>query len=283
MTLVGPDGAAVTNVPVEGRAASGRGCSPRRRDGLWRYRSTGGLLVFVVPEHLRSAAAELRRATHVYDSLRSLTIDERLSSSPGNAQVSVFHERAPNRLAYKIVSATQAGVAGTEGIVIGSRRWDRSPGGPWKPSPQSPIRVPTTYWSAQARNAYSTGPGALTFYDPQVRAWYRLRVDPRTERPVSLRMVGAAHFMRHRYSVGSTAISPPSAVALRLTLDHLEEARRVLERGQPGLSVARAPRGMAQPPHGCDRPGRADHAAERERAQTPATALIGHANILGCA
>ena len=39
----------------------------------------------------------------------------------------------------------------------------------------------------------------------------RLRVDPRTERPVSLRMVGAAHFMRHRYSVGrSPAISPPS-------------------------------------------------------------------------
>jgi hypothetical protein len=125
--------------------------------------------------------------------------------------VTVFHERAPNRFAFKIVSASQPGVTGTEGIVIGSRRWDRSPGGQWQPSPQSQIRVPTTYWSAQARNAYSTGPGKLTFYDPQVRAWYRLRVDPHTERPVSLRMIGAAHFMRHRYSVGrSPAISPPS-------------------------------------------------------------------------
>ena len=213
ITVVGPDGGAVgLPVQIEGRAAAecGRGCFTAPAGRSVAVSVAGELLVFVVPEHLRSAAAELRRATHVYDSLRSLTIDERLSSSPGNAQVSVFHERTPNRLAYKIVSATRAGVAGTEGIVIGSRRWDRSPGGPWQPSPQSPIRVPTTYWSAQARNAYSTGPGALTFYDPQVRAWYRLRVDPRTERPVSLRMVGAAHFMRHRYSVGSTTISPPS-------------------------------------------------------------------------
>jgi hypothetical protein len=214
VTIVGPDGGAVgVPVQIEGRAAAdcGRGCFTAPAGRSVAVSVAGQFLLFVVPEHLRSAAAELRRATHVYDSLPSLTIDERLTSTPGNTAVSVFHERAPDRLAYKIVSATQPGVAGTEGIIIGSRRWDRSPGGRWRPSPQTPLRVPTTYWSAHARNAYFTGPGRLTFYDPQVRAWYRLRVDPRTRRPLSLSMIGAAHFMRHRYSVGrSPTISPPS-------------------------------------------------------------------------
>ena len=214
ITVVGPDGGAVgLPVQIEGHAAAecGRGCFTAPAGRTVAVSVAGTPLVFVVPERLRSAAAELRRVTRVYDSLPELTIDERLSSSPGSFAVTVFHERAPNRLAYKIVSASQPGVTGTEGIVIGSRRWDRAPGGNWKPSPQSPIRVPRTYWGADARNAYSSGPGRLTFYDPQLRAWYRLRIDPRTERPVTFRMIGAAHFMRHRSSVGrSPAISPPS-------------------------------------------------------------------------
>jgi hypothetical protein len=214
VTIVGPDGGAVgVPVTIEGRAATecGRGCFTAPAGRSVAVSIVGDTVLFVVPDQLRSAAATLRRATRVYDSLPSLTIDERLSSGPGNVQTSVFHERAPDRIAYTIVSATQAGVTGTRGIVIGARRWDRSPGGPWQSSAQTSFHVPRTYWSAQARNAYATGPGELTFYDPRVKAWYQLRVDPRTDRPVSLRMIGAAHFMRHRYSVGrSPVISPPS-------------------------------------------------------------------------
>jgi hypothetical protein len=214
VTIVGPDGGAIgVPVKIEGRAAAecGRGCFTAPAGRSVAVSVAGRSVLFVVPDKLRSAAATLRRATHAYDSLLSLTIDERLSSGPGKVQMSVFHERAPNRLSYTIVSATQAGVAGTRGIVIGSRRWDRSPGGPWQRSTQTPFHVPRTYWSARARNAYSAGPSELTFYDPRVKAWFRLRVDPRTDRPLSLRMIGAAHFMRHRYSVGrSPAISPPS-------------------------------------------------------------------------
>ncbi len=215
VTVVDPDGGGGrVPVQIDGRAAAecGRGCFTATSGRTVNVAVGGTTLHFVVPAHLHSAAAELRRATRAYDALRSLTIVERLSSEPGNSQVSIYHERAPDRLAYKIVSATQAGVAGTEGIVIGSRRWDRSPGGRWQPSPQTPIRVPRTYWGAQARNAFAAGPNELTFYDPQVRAWYRLRVDPRTDVPVSLTMVGAAHFMHHTYSGfgHSAAISPPS-------------------------------------------------------------------------
>ncbi len=214
VTVVGPDGGAVgVPVQIEGRAAAtcGRGCFTAPAGRSVAVSVAGHLLVFTVPEHLRSAAAELRRATHVFDSLPSVTIVERLSSAPGNVQRTVYRAQTPDRLAYTIVSSTQAGVAGTKGIVIGARRWDRSPGGPWRPSSQTPLRLPNTFWTAQARNAYIAGPGEVTFYDPQYRAWYRLRIDPRTERPVSLKMVGPAHFMRHRYSVGrSPAISPPS-------------------------------------------------------------------------
>jgi hypothetical protein len=199
VTLVGPDGGAVTNVPVDVKS-SGR---------TFHVTVAGTSLRFVVPATLKPAAALLHRATRVYDSLSSVTIFERLSSAPGIAQRSIYYEQAPNRLEYDIVSATQPNVAGTKGIVIGSRRWDRPPGGAWQPSSQTPFRVPQTYWSSQARNAYIVAPGVLTFYDPQIRAWFRLRVDPTTARPINLTMIGASHFMRHRYSVGSPAISAP--------------------------------------------------------------------------
>ena len=200
VTLVGPDGAAVTNVPVSLRS-SGR---------KFRVTVAGTTLRFVVPAKLRSGAALLDRATRMYDALHSVSIAEALSSGPGNLLRSVFHERAPDRIAYRIESSTQAGVAGSESIVIGSRRWDRKPGGDWKLSPQGEIRVPRTYWGSQARNAYVVGPGELTFYDPQVRAWYRLRL-ARSGLPAELKMVGAAHFMAHHYAVGSPSISPPPA------------------------------------------------------------------------
>jgi hypothetical protein len=200
VTLVGPDGAAVRDVPVS-VSKSGR---------TFRVNVAGTTLRFVVPATLRSGAALLHRATRMYDALRSVSIAEALSSGPGNNQKSVFHERAPNRIAYRIESSTQAGIAGSESIVIGSRRWDRKPGGSWKESPQGEIRVPRTYWGSQARNAYIVGRSELTFYDPQVRAWYRLRLAP-SGLPAELTMVGAAHFMEHHYAVGSPSISPPPA------------------------------------------------------------------------
>jgi len=49
----------------------------------------------------------------------------------------------------------------------------------------------------------------LTFYDTQIHAWYRLRLDSKG-RPAELKMVAGAHFMHHDYSFRSPAISPPS-------------------------------------------------------------------------
>jgi hypothetical protein len=172
--------------------------------------TVGGILLrFRVPARLRPGGAALRAATRAFDAAPALTIVERLSSQPGNLQVTVFHERAPDRLGYRIVSSTQPGVAGTAGVVVGARRWDRAAGTPWQASAQAPLRLPRTSWGARAGNVFLSGRGRLTFYDPQYRAWYRLRLD-RAGRPAELEMVAAAHFMHHAYSFRSPVISPPA-------------------------------------------------------------------------
>jgi hypothetical protein len=169
----------------------------------------GRTLRFAVPTVLRPATAALRRARKLYDDARAVTIVERLSSRPGLSIDTVFHERAPNRLAYRIVSSTERGIGGRQAVVIGGRRWDRGGSGSWRASSYGEIRVPQAYWGARAQNAYYSAPDVITFYDPQIRAWYRLRVD-RSGRPAELKMIAGAHFMHHDYSFRSPPISPPS-------------------------------------------------------------------------
>lgn len=198
VTLVGPDGGAVTNVAVTTSVL----------DRTVTVGVGGKSLRFVVPAQLRSAATALARARTLYDAAPAVTIRERLSSQPGNLQVTVFHERAPHSLAYTIVSSTQKNVSGTEAVVIGTERWDRVAGGRFHRSPQGVLNVPVAYWGPEARNAYWVGPRELTFYDPQPHAWYRLRLDA-SGRPAELTMVAPAHFMHHDYSFRSPPISAP--------------------------------------------------------------------------
>ena len=171
--------------------------------------TAGTTLRFRVPGSLRPAATALRRARQLYDQARAITIVERLSSRPGIAQASVFHERAPDRLAYRIVSSTEGGLAGRQAVVIGARRWDRAGRGRWRASSYGTIRVPQAYWTPHTRNAFFSARDVLTFYDTQIHAWYRLRLDSKG-RPAELKMVAGAHFMHHDYSFRSPAISPPS-------------------------------------------------------------------------
>jgi methionine-rich copper-binding protein CopC/putative copper export protein len=199
VTVVGQDGNVANDVPVR----------IERAGRLVRVTVAGKTLRFAVPAAIRPASAALRRARTLYDDARAVTIVERLSSRPGYSVASVFHERAPNRLAYRIVSATQPGIAGRQAVVIGGRRWDRRGNGRWRPSSYGEIRVPNAYWTARARNAHYSASSVITFYDPQIRAWYRLRLDD-AGRPAELKMIAGAHFMHHDYSFRSPPISPPS-------------------------------------------------------------------------
>jgi copper transport protein len=209
ITVLGPDNTGVNGLDVRVDAFRARRCG----DGCYRTLATatpsevkigGRVLDFDVPLRLRSGAAMLRRATRAIATAHTLEYSERLASSPEDVQESSVRIVAPDRLAYRIRG-------GPEGIVIGSRRWDRARGGTWVPTAQTPLRLPVPSWSGASRNAYVVAPRTITFFDPRLPAWFRLRVDARG-RPVEMRMTAAAHFMVDRYSGFDRPvdISPPS-------------------------------------------------------------------------
>jgi len=157
------------------------------------------------------AASLVTRAERVWRALRSLSFDETLSSDEGHVVTSSWQLQAPDRLAYQIVDGAAA-------VIVGERRWDRTPGMPWKESPQPSIRQPTPLW-VDATNAHVVGTTAargrsalvVTLFDPKTPGWYTAIVDRKSFRTYDVRMVAAAHFMHDRYhSFDETpAVLPP--------------------------------------------------------------------------
>lgn len=154
-----------------------------------------------------------REATRVFDELRTLRIDESLSSGGAHITQTVWRFEAPNRLSYDIQDGSRA-------IIVGDRRWDREPGKRrWVESPQVPLRQPTATWGAAPATAMVLGSGTvadrpvwrISFVDPSVPAWYTASIDKRTHRTLALEMTAPAHFMRHTYSGfdGPLSIEPP--------------------------------------------------------------------------
>lgn len=170
----------------------------------------GHVLVFPVPSSRRPADALIARATRAFRSLRSVDYLERLASSPRNKVVAEFTVERPDRLEYRIRG-------GADGIIIGSRRWDRARGGKWMPSPQDPSPQPEPIWAGHFTNAYllETTPTTyvVSFVKPTGPVWFTLRLDRRTLLPQSLRMTAAAHFMTQRYTSFNAAakIKAPGA------------------------------------------------------------------------
>jgi hypothetical protein len=225
-SVVGPEGSGVDRLRVRFRSATaetaGRPCGPgcylaTRPFGAPPARVV--LLVgrrrvsFAAPEEWppKPAGALVRRATAAYENLRSLTIDERLASAPGNGIHTHWRVVAPDRLEYAIVG-------GSKGIVIGDERWDRASGGAhWIRSSQTPTRQPAPYWgSGPVRDAYlvrSRGSvRVVSFYAPALRAWFTVTLDAATARPSELSMTATSHFMHHRYGSfdAPLRIEPPN-------------------------------------------------------------------------
>jgi copper transport protein len=215
VTVVGQNATGVNglDVSVGGTRASacGSGCyrAPAPRGGDVAVTVSGRTLRFRLPEHPRRARALVRRATAVFRSLRSVSYVERLRSRPGSSVVSRWKLQAPNRLSYTISG-------GPAGILIGGRRWDRSsPGGSWQESRLTPLRVPSPLWGSGTGNAHLVGAGRsvleVSLLNRSLPAWFTIRLDRRTLRPLSLDMTAAAHFMHHRYTSFNhpVRIAPP--------------------------------------------------------------------------
>jgi hypothetical protein len=165
------------------------------------------LVRFELPAHTQPAAALVRRATRVFRSLHSLVLHEQLASSPTNVLRTRFVMQAPDRLSYRTS-------AGSEAVVVGLHRWDRTGKGRWVESGQSRLTLPEPFWT-RVRDARVLEPGRvarISFFDPKLTAWFDIRVDTRTGRTLTTRMTAASHFMRHRYTDFDSAlpVRPPS-------------------------------------------------------------------------
>jgi hypothetical protein len=165
------------------------------------------------PEPQR-AAALVHRTAAAFRALRSVIVDEVLSSGPPYAPlVTQFDYVAPDRLSYRIAGAGEA-------VVIGTHRWDRkNANSPWERSTQEPTDVPALDWRT-VRDASVLGAGTrdgrpvdiVSFYDPTIPAWFEAELDQTTELPLWLRMTAAAHFMTHSYGGFNAPITilPPT-------------------------------------------------------------------------
>ncbi len=163
---------------------------------------------FAVPARARPAAALVRRARRTYRGLRSVAYAERLASDPTHVVLAQWRLERPNRVSYAIAR-------GAQGIVIGSRRWDRdSPRSRWQESAQTPLPQPATQWTSTANPhvlAQTAKTTTVSFADPTIPAYFTLTLDRRTLLPRLLHMTAPAHFMTDRY-VGFNeprAIRPP--------------------------------------------------------------------------
>jgi copper transport protein len=203
VVVLGQDGNGVNRLAVTINGSTtqqcGAGCYAAALPATRRVQVMVGRakLVFQVPKRHRSGDAILARATRAFRALRSVDYVERLASSPRDKVVSDFTLERPNRLEYRIKG-------GASGIIIGSRRWDRVPGGKWIPSAQEPTPQPEPIWSGHATNVYvlqaSASTYVVSFFKPNGPVWFTVLFDRRTLLPRELHMTAAAHFMTHRYT-----------------------------------------------------------------------------------
>jgi hypothetical protein len=196
-----------TTVAVDGRPQSVR-VSLRGED------RPPGSVTFPLPEAWppKPAGRLVQRADSAWRALSSVVLHERLSNGTGSTVNTVWQFAAPDRLAYRIAGGPSA-------VVIGGRRWDKEPGGRWLASAQTPLTQPVPTWEAIS-DAHVLGSGTLagtpvwrvSFFDPQIHAWFELVVDKQTLRTLHLQMTAQAHFMQQRFGPFDRplAIVPPT-------------------------------------------------------------------------
>ena len=213
-TVVGPDGRGADGLDVSFMTAGtgvrartcGSGCYTASvpRAAAVSVRVGGRTVRFPLPGRIPAPAAGalVHRATTIFRRLHSVAYVEALSSAPGTGIVTRWTLIAPDRLEYRIRG-------GASGIVIGERRWDKaSPRSHWVRSATQILRAPQPLWGSEPpSNAHLLATerpkgrlvDVVSFYQPAIPAWFTIRLDRRTLRPLSLEMTAAAHFMHHDY------------------------------------------------------------------------------------
>jgi copper transport protein len=200
-----PGGAAVGLVPCGSGCYRGLGAfQPGERVTL-ELTDNGKLrrVPLVLPDvHAPAADALVAAAARHYTALRSVAIDERLSSGLSGVYRTHYQLQAPTSFSYRMANG------GAQAVVLGNRRWDRtSAQQPWTESATQPIRQPQIWWES-ARSAHVVGHTRLggrpvdvvTLISAPLTAWFEVWIDPQRKLPLALKMIRSAHFMEHRYS-----------------------------------------------------------------------------------
>jgi hypothetical protein len=220
-SVLGSQGSGVSglHVSLNGHAATacGTGCYRTTLRGApasidVRVRSTRWHVALPAPWPPRDASALLERAGRVWRSLRSLSFHEHLASDSVHETTSTWRIEAPDRVAYQVAG-------GYAGIVVGDRRWDRSPTGKrWVPSAQSRLTQPVPAW-VRVTDAHVLGTATvggrpawrISFFDPGTPAWFTVAIDRQTFHTLDSRMTTTAHFMHDVFGSFDTtpAILPP--------------------------------------------------------------------------
>ncbi|MGH2934575.1 MAG: hypothetical protein ACRDL2_08690 [Gaiellaceae bacterium] len=212
VSVLGQQGTGVSGlaVTIGGAAAKscGRGCYTRPATPPVDVRVGSTTWRVDVPPRAPDASALVARAARTWRALRSLAFSDRLASDASHAVASSWRAQAPDRLAYHVER-------GNDGVIIGSRRWDRVPGDRWIESQQTPVRQPVPLWQS-AVDAHVVGETGtawrITFFDPRTPAWFAITVDKRSMHTLDLRMTTTAHFMHETYRAFDAAapIAPPA-------------------------------------------------------------------------
>ena len=209
VTAFDGQGVGLNHLTVSVSGVNASSCGPGCYEAQTTQRGAVGVVVngrgflFRLPRKRVDATALVERATRNFRSLRSVTYVERLASSLRNHIVSTFTLEAPNRVEYHIHG-------GAAGIVIGTRRWDRT-GKTWTESASTLLPQPSPIWGTQITNAYLLSKTrqsmVVSFLKRDIPAWFTVRFDRRL-RPQVLDMTATAHFMHHRY----TAFNAPRRI-----------------------------------------------------------------------
>jgi hypothetical protein len=215
--VLGPDGLGAEGLQLEfvsgATAVAATPCGPARYCAGLRADVPGELEVrvdgsgeptsarFRLPASWKPAGELVADATRVYEELRTVVYDERLDPGRGKVLETRWRVAAPDRLAYRIQGGPSA-------VVVGSRRWDREPGGTWIESRQDPLTLPEPPWTDAVTSASLLGEATLdgrktwvvSFLDEAaLPTWFTIWIEQSTGRTLQVRMTTASHFMLQRY------------------------------------------------------------------------------------
>lgn len=158
-----------------------------------------------VTEDADRARRILERAQQTMRELDSVIESEKITSGPGTGAEVVYRLQAPDRMASRTSTGTRI-------VIVDDTQWLRTPDGSWQKGPYGAgldFRMRRWFrFTPYARTIRLLGiarqdgrrVAELALFDEATPLWTRLRVDLKTHRILTVRMIAKANYITIRYS-----------------------------------------------------------------------------------